>query len=89
MRRDGKHTGEKKRRNSGDDPLITLFVANLPSWPENSVRGWLQDLFQRWGTVTYVFIPRKKDASGRSFAFVRMARGSQAEKATVSLNGRG
>lgn len=72
----------RKRRDDRVDPSVTLFAANLPAWPEFTLRSWLLDFFKQWGTVNDVFIPKKKDA------FVRMARGSHAEKATVALNGR-
>lgn len=61
-----------------------FHVGNLP---DSITNGWLREIFTRWETVQDVFIPRKRDAAGRVFAFVRMSNGVLAEKATHELNG--
>lgn len=74
----------RRHRGSRECSSVTLFVANLPDFTTNN---WLQRLFNRWGALLDTFIPRKKDVAGRTFSFVRMDNGGQAEMAVRELNG--
>lgn len=79
-----KHPKRKQRTKALDGTPITLFVANLPDF---SSRSWLLATFRKWRSVTDAFIPKKKDVVGKTFGFVRMTSGCEAEKAMTALNG--
>lgn len=74
----------RRRSRFSDKTLVTLFVVNLP---ELTTTSWLQGFFRQWGQVVDSFIPQKKDAAGRTFAFVQMGSGCQAQKAIKEANG--
>lgn len=47
---------------------------------------WLKQTFSKFGEVSDVFIPKKRDIRGNAFAFVRLKDDSQASQATEALN---
>lgn len=81
-RMDAVHQEETPERR--DKALVALFMANLP---DPTTHNWLRGLFRRWGSITDVFVPKKKDVKGRVFGFVKMACGAHAEKAFMSFTG--
>ncbi|KAH7858180.1 hypothetical protein Vadar_020949 [Vaccinium darrowii] len=52
-----KHTCHGGNFKSGKQPLITLFVDNLP---EDTSQPWLKMMFNKYGVVKEVFIPEKR-----------------------------
>ena len=75
------------RKESNEEELrrlvTTFYVANLPEgW--NSSRLWRE--FAGIGRLVDAFIPRKKDASGNSFGFVRLLKVSDLNGVLKSMN---
>ncbi|XVE92093.1 hypothetical protein REPUB_Repub01dG0067700 [Reevesia pubescens] len=64
--------------------VTTVFVYNIPP---NVHWRWLGRVFQRFGNVFDVFIPRKRDCRGNVIGFVRFASLDEAKKAQWNLNG--
>ncbi|KAK8548750.1 hypothetical protein V6N12_061656 [Hibiscus sabdariffa] len=63
---------------------FSVFVGNLSSkvnW------RYLKKLFQRFGQVLDVFIPKKTDVSGSNFGFVRFPSKREAEMAVFMFEG--
>ncbi|XVF28892.1 hypothetical protein REPUB_Repub15cG0072000 [Reevesia pubescens] len=61
-----------------------VFVENVP---ERVHWRWLKKVFQNFGRVVDVFIPRKHSGSGKKFAFVRFEREIDANRARRNLEG--
>lgn len=58
------------RRRAQRDSIATFFFTHFPeSFDERSMRG----VFQRWGRVVDLFIPRRRNKVGWRFGFVKMA----------------
>ncbi|KAK8652820.1 hypothetical protein V6N13_126843 [Hibiscus sabdariffa] len=69
---------ESRRGSFVQSRCYTVFVGNLS--PKVHWR-FLKKLFQRFGRVLDVFIPRKSDVSGSNFGFVRFPSLQEAENA--------
>ena len=62
-----------------------MFVDNLPMEMD---RGWLKQIFDYDGQITYMFISRKhRRANSKPFAFVRYAKLEVAEIVVKNMNG--
>ncbi|XP_022753670.1 uncharacterized protein LOC111301983 [Durio zibethinus] len=64
--------------------IVTMFVNNLP---DNIHWIWLTTIFQRFGYIVDVFIPRNRSKTGKRFGFVRFTSFEEAKKAVLCLNG--
>ncbi|XVF28383.1 hypothetical protein REPUB_Repub15cG0024900 [Reevesia pubescens] len=64
--------------------VFTVFVNNVP--PKVHWR-WLRRVFQRFGKVVDVFIPKKRNRMGSKMGFVRFKSVSEARNAQRQLNG--
>ncbi|XVF38859.1 hypothetical protein REPUB_Repub20aG0138400 [Reevesia pubescens] len=64
--------------------VFTVFVNNVP--PKVHWR-WLRRVFQRFGNVVDVFIPKKRNRMGSKMGFVRFQSVSEARNAQRQLNG--
>ncbi|XVF38856.1 hypothetical protein REPUB_Repub20aG0138100 [Reevesia pubescens] len=64
--------------------VFTVFVNNVP--PKVHWR-WLKRVFQRFGNVVDVFIPKKRNRMGSKMGFVRFQSVSEARNAQRQLNG--
>ncbi|XVF24431.1 hypothetical protein REPUB_Repub13aG0127300 [Reevesia pubescens] len=58
--------------------VFTVFVNNLP--PKVHWR-WVKTVFQKFGRVVNVFLPRKNSRNGHIFRFVRYASMVAAQRA--------
>lgn len=52
----------------GDSGVVSYYFTNFPS---NIDRETLWGLFNKWGTVVDIFVPKKKNKEGKAFGFVR------------------
>ncbi|XVF38651.1 hypothetical protein REPUB_Repub20aG0120800 [Reevesia pubescens] len=69
---------------TGGNTIFTVFVNNLPP---SVYRRWVWQIFLHHGKVVDVFIPKKRNVSGRCFGFVRFASKEDAARAVKNLNG--
>ncbi|KAH7838672.1 hypothetical protein Vadar_029720 [Vaccinium darrowii] len=80
-----KHASHGGNFKSGKQPLITLFVDNLP---EDTSQPWLKMMFNKFGVVKEVFIPGKRSkTTGNRFGFVRYDCAVSADLAILRTNG--
>ncbi|XVF19035.1 hypothetical protein REPUB_Repub11eG0075800 [Reevesia pubescens] len=67
-----------------DSSVFTVFVNNLP--PKVHWR-WVKTVFQKFGRVVDIFLPRKNSRNGHRFGFVRYVSIADAHRAQWNLNG--
>ncbi|XVE93783.1 hypothetical protein REPUB_Repub01dG0224600 [Reevesia pubescens] len=67
-----------------NEQVFTVFVNNLP---QEANPSWVTTVFQRFGRVVDVFLPKNRSRWGRKFGFVRYISLTDAKMAIWNLNG--